>query len=1020
MRTIDPFHHTRPSAARLSRTVARGRAWWCLVFWLLSTLAYAADAPVEYMTRVWRREDGLPNDSITSVLQTSDGYLWAGTMGGLARFDGVRFATIWPRLPNVSDRRITGLCEDNHGNLWAGTDGHGVLRFNASGQTNFTAAQGLANNYVTAIFRQTNGDVWFGTQEGLTRWHDGAFSTLTVREGLPHNRVTGLHSGPSGTLWISTQTGLCQWQNGVLSPCLLGMETASRGMGYFGVYEDRDENLWTFGDTFLLNLSRGKRFNYFHSSAASLSRVWTLFETRQGDMLVGTDSRGLIRVRDGKFTPVNLTGASVIQEIKAIAEDREGNLWIGTRGNGLCRLKRTRLANYPLPEGYTNSRVSAVAENPAGGLWIASLGAGLLKRASFKMEPVPLEVQQLPIQQVNTLLNEQSNLWLATWGQGLAQLDRQGLRATYTMANGLPDLVLTALAPDGVGGLYIGTAEGAICQLQNGRVTCLPYLTLNRSITALLRSPDGTLWHGSEGGGMGCYLTNGTHLTWTLKDGLPSLRVRALRQDAAGRLWIGTDQPGLVCLVRDTLRVYGPEQGLPEFGVNQILDDQQGNLWLGTSGGICRLLQSELAALVEGRQTSINAVLFDRDDGFGSLECAAGHSPSACRTSDGRLWFPAAKGLVMVDPAATPFNPVVPPVVIEGLAVDGDTLFEAPLYAPTRPYEATPRPCLIRASKQTLEFQFTGLSLVSPEKVRFRYQLGGVDHQWVETAGSRKVRYPKLPAGDYQFQVTACNNDGVWNSQPATIAFTVLPPFWQTWWFICLAAGGGSSLIAGGARYWMFRRLRRRLRLLEQQNYLEKERSRIARDMHDAIGARLTQINFLCSLVKRDSGNPAEASKDIDRMAVAARGAIKGLEEIVWTVNPKNDTLDNLAIYLTRQAQEFSQDAGLECQLDIPTDLPAMNLSAEARHNLFLSFKEALNNVAKHAHATSVWVGISIADGRLSVSIKDNGRGFEPQREATGNGLLNMKERLRSLGGFCRIESRPAAGTTITLELPFL
>ncbi len=649
----------------------------------------------------------------------------------------------------------------------------------------------------------------------------------------------------------------------------------------------------------------------------------------------------------------------------------------------------------------------------------------MFKRGENRIEPLPLRFQGVSIEHLNTLLTDPaSNLWMATWGYGLARLSPQGTLSVFSLAAGLPDTVLTALTLDGAGGLYIGTQEGAISHYHAGVFTCLPAPNYapSRPVTALAVGRDGALWHGSDGGGLGCHQTNGTHLSWTEKEGLPSSRIRALHLDGRGRLWIGTDKPGLGCLSHGVLRYFAAEQGLPELNINQILEDREGNLWLGSNGGICRIPQTELAKLIEGRLGAVNAVVFDRDDGMANLECVAGYCPSACRTGDGRLWFPAAKGLVMVDPAATHFNPVIPPVIIERLLVDGQPLFEAPVYEPAKPAPATPVPREIRASKQSVEFQFTALSLTTAEKVRFRYQLTGIDRQWIEATGLRKARYPKLPAGDYQFQVTACNNDGIWNPQPAMIAFTVLPPWWQTWWFMGLAAGGGVAAVTGGARYWMFRRLRRKLRLLEQQHFLEKERSRIARDMHDAIGARLTQINFLCALVKRDLQQPEAASQDVDRMSTAARGAIKGLEEIVWTVNPKNDSLDDLATYLSRYALEYFQDAGIECFLDIPTELPPMNLPAEARHSLFLAFKEALNNVVKHAAANSTRIGIVIEPRRFAISVMDNGRGFSPPAGAPpkGNGLLNMKERLQAIGGHCRIEHPPAGGTRVILEMPRL
>ena len=279
---------------------------------------------------------------------------------------------------------------------------------------------------------------------------------------------------------------------------------------------------------------------------------------------------------------------------------------------------------------------------------------------------------------------------------------------------------------------------------------------------------------------------------------------------------------------------------------------------------------------------------------------------------------------------------------------------------------------------ETLEFIYTALSFVAPEKVRFKYRLHGFDRDWVDAGVQRSARYTRLPAGDYQFQVIACNNDGIWSETGASLAFAVPAPFWQTAWFL---AGSGLALVGGIAalvRSISLRSMQARLAWLEQQHAVEKERTRIAKDMHDEIGAKLTKISFLSGLAKRDIVDPKKAAVEVDRISQTTREVLRGLDEIVWAVSPKNDTLDNLATYICQHAGEFFQDTGIQCHLEMPHSFPAYPLSTEVRHNLFLAVKEALTNILKHAQATEARIHMSIDSTTCEITVSDNGRGFSP------------------------------------------
>jgi signal transduction histidine kinase len=403
-----------------------------------------------------------------------------------------------------------------------------------------------------------------------------------------------------------------------------------------------------------------------------------------------------------------------------------------------------------------------------------------------------------------------------------------------------------------------------------------------------------------------------------------------------------------------------------------------------------------------------------------TLECSGGLQPAGCRTADGRLWFPTTQGLVGVNPDDVKVNRLPPPVVFEELRVDGQ------LVKPTGRIDAPPQ---IPPGRQRFEFRYTGLSFTVPEKVRFRVQLEGVEKDWTEAGTERVAVYRYIQPGDYTFRVIACNNDGIWNDEGAAYSFQVLPHFWQTWWFRLLSGLAAAALVAGSVWFIARRRLHRKLERLERQQAIERERARIAKDIHDDLGASLTRITMLSQSVRGEVEESAPAARDLDRIYTTARELTRAMDEIVWAVNPKHDTLDSLATYLGRFAQDFLAAAHVRCRLDVPMHLPAWPLTAETRHNLFLAFKEALHNIVKHAAAAEVRVSLIIERQAFTLCIEDQGRGFLTQtpakvaapdsaRLATGNGLSNMQQRLAEIGGRCEIQSAPGTGTKVAFIVP--
>ncbi|HTR43506.1 MAG TPA: triple tyrosine motif-containing protein, partial [Pseudomonadales bacterium] len=323
-------------------------------------------------------------------------------------------------------------------------------------------------------------------------------------------------------------------------------------------------------------------------------------------------------------------------------------------------------------------------------------------------------------------------------------------------------------------------------------------------------------------------------------------------------------------------------------------------------------------------------------------------------------------------------------------------------------------------SMHELNFEFTALSFTLPENVEFQYRLKGLDDNWSDYTTTRNVSYTRLPHGDYSFEVRACNIAGTWDPDPVALRFEVLPFYWQTWWFRLTVLAVFTAAVVSVVRYVSFQRLHHRLQLLEQQAAVQKERARIAKDIHDDLGADLTQIAFLGELAQQDRSEPEKVAERIGTISSTARQAVKSLDEIVWAVNPRNDTLPHLIDYAGQFAVDYLRPTGIRCRLDFPEQIPARELSTNLRHNLFLTIKEALHNIVKHAGATEIWLRVDLRDETLEMIIEDNGRGFtQAPDNALADGLRNMRQRLAEIGGECRVESQPDSGTRVILRLPW-
>jgi len=981
-------------------------------------------ALAEYRFDVWTAADsGLPQNSVRAVLQSRDGYLWVGTLDGLARFDGVRF-TVFTKAnsPGLPGNRTTVLYEDGDGDLWVGLEDGGLARYRQGSFTSFGAPHGLPGKPIRSISRDEQGNLWVLTGYQLLRWEEGQFRPRLPQSAIgPASRLTG--GNRPGVIWATNENGLQIFSRGKLTT---------------------------------LNLSNG---------LPSL-RINQVDEDQHGSWWLATEDAGLVKLRDGKVVrvyterdglPRNRVSPGPGPFSSPLArEDRKGNLWVNGVGPWLGRLKDGLFTAYPSSDslwphsrppvpGLPASHINALIEDEEGNLWIGTEGIGLI-RAREQIVNVLSTQHGLQTGNIYPICEDHTGaVWLGTWDQGLTCL-KAGAVTNFTLPE--PHRFATALCEDRAGRLWVGTFGGTVI-FENGAISKaeVPAGLSNQSVSAICQDRSGTLWFGVERGLFGyqngelsfyserdglaagsisviiegradrlwigslgglTQLAHGRFRTWTERDGLPSNHVRALYEDGEGILWIGTYDGGLGRLKEGRFTRYTTKEGMFDNGVFQILEDGRGNFWMSSNRGIHRVSKRELNELADGRRRTITAISYGKSDGMLNVECNGGRWPGGVKTGDGKLWFPTQDGVAIINPEAMPTNPQPPPAVIEAFVLD-------------REPQSLQRPVRVPPGKSNIEIQFTGLSLVNSERLQFKYRLTGWDDDWVEASTRRTAYYSHVAPGRYTFTVLAANSDGVWNESGASLALIVLSAWYETWWFRALVVAAFASVAFAFYRARIVRLQREQAAQHEFSRGLiqsqEQERKRIAAELHDSLGQNLLVIKNRAAMAK----NPgASASQELDEIARLAGQSIEEVREISQNLRPYQ--LDRLG--LTRAlhglVKKVSSSSELKCAADItPVDRV---FSSEAETNLFRIVQEALNNVLKHSGATEARVVVERNEKQVRLLIEDNGRGFDwraKQSEAAhGMGLSGIAERVWILHGHLAIDSAPGQGTRLKIEVP--
>lgn len=991
-----------------------------LSLWSRAVCPAAAGEPIPRGGRevidVWDTDVGLPRNSVTAIVRSQDGYLWFGTPNGLVRFDGLRFRLFDQHsTPGLTDSHIVSLFEDRSGNLWIGTESGGVALARDGVITSMGIGQGSADRRLVSACQDAEGAIWLYTADGqLWHYHNQQFGVFVFGLDRPGARRS-IIADRAGTVWVGTDGRVASIRaaSGAdhLEPQIdeeiavsrFDLLVACSGGGY-----------WRLGDGRIQQYVGSQRTLDLGPYPWGAVPVACACEDRQGNLLVGTLGSGVYRLDGQGRVRRYSTGEGLSNNyIFSLCADSDGSLWVGTDGGGLNRVRLQAFEAIDTVPDVGVGVVQSVCTDDRGGLWVGSNGGGLAYYLGAERRRYGPDQGLTHLAVWSVLPDRTGGVWAGTQGGGLFQL-REGRFQRVAGGEAIPRMV-TALHQDRRGSLWVGTTGGLAWQKPDGwRLFTTDDGLSADDVRAIVDDGEGGLWIGTRGGGLNRW-RDGRFAVWRQRDGAPSDDVSSLWLDAEGVLWVGTPGNGLGRLADGVWTQYTTRHGLASNVIGYLLEDEQSCLWIGSNAGLMRVARRDLNAFARGAAGWVEVRTYGKPDGMPTRECTMGSQPGAWRADDGTLWFSTVRGLAGIHLDRLNPNPRPPPVVIDAVLIDGQPQGADSL----KP--GWPDRVVVPAGREHIEIHYTSINLVAPDKGRFRYRMEGHETAWTEAGNSREARYSRLPAGDYRFRVVASNEDGVWNQTGASFAVRVDTPLWRTPWFLRTASAIFLGTIVGLVYFMSTQRLKRQVARLQQEEALERERARIARDIHDQLGASLTQVALLGELVQGDKADPVEVEAHARQISQTARETTRVLDEIVWAVNPSNDTLDGLMTYVSKYAQEYLSLAGVRCRLDVPADLPVCRLPPDTRHNLFLAFKEAVTNVVRHAHASAVWIRLKLDQDAYTLEIEDNGRGLpdsEHARIASRNGLRNMRQRLTDAGGLFEIGPAPEGGTVVRLTGP--
>ena len=991
-----------------------------------------------YARQVWNTESGLPQDSVHAMVQTADGFLWLGTEGGLARFDGYQFR-VFDResTPALAGNDIRCLLEDHSGALWVGT-ASGLTRLKDGRARTFGSGDGVPGGAVRGMVESGDGRLWILTAGGLAaapvEHVDAAkigFRTFSRRDGMLSDNVLSLAADAGSGVWIGTSRGLDHVVGSRVEPgppATVGKAVDALA----GVAGDAGAVLVASADG-VFRVEDGIATLLTRREALPIGGVQTLLSMPDGVWLVGRSSVSLQGPKGIRTFAAG--GALPGTQVLAIAEDRDHAVWIGTNG-GLARFWNGAMQS--VGGKGDSAAVLSIFEDNDGDLWVGTETAGVsvLRPRTFEILPGSEGQAATSVMQA-----ADRSLWVGTNGDGLIHLGQtHGVSHTYTAKDGLASDAVLAIATCGPDDVWAGTPDG-LSLLHDGhwRTFTSADGLADDLVRSVLVARDGAAWVGGRHGvtrwkdgvatklaaaqGLASDLVGplledaagdvwigtshglsrlhaGAVKNYTVADGLPSDTITALEAGTDGALWVGTNGQGLARWDGTKFFSYANAAAIP-CEIYALLEDGSGSLWMLSDRGIFRASIAALDRFRTDRKADIAVTPYGTADGLPPVETSTTGYPAAWRLDDGRLAFATRRGVVLVDPSRLSLSDTPPTVALEDITVD-DKNISAEEMASLPP------------GSLHFSFSFAGIHLAAPHRVQYRYMLEGLDRDWVEAGGRRVAYYTSIPHGHYRFLVSARDAGGAWG--PATeLTFALRPHFYQTMWFRVLLALSIAGIVVAIYRLRV-RALRGRF------DAVAAERNRMAREIHDTLAQSFVAVSVRLEVMAQMLRTPDSVEPCREQLNQTRTLVREGLEEArrsIWDLRSEGPEAQTLPARLAKLVRETTYQ-GTDTRLENTGVYRVLRQSTE--DELYRIAQEAVTNAVRHASASTISLRLSYSLDCVSLEVVDDGVGFDvsrgPATEEGHFGLAGIRERARILNAEVMLESVPGEGTSVRVNVP--
>jgi ligand-binding sensor domain-containing protein/signal transduction histidine kinase len=965
----------------------------------------------EYQKQDWQVEDGLPENNVRMIAQQPDGTLLLANSSGLSSFDGQRFQSLPIEVAGLVDHEaVNAILYGRNGDLWIGTDGRGVLRRTSTGTVNVSEQAGRFNERIRTLHQDAAGAIWIATQNGIERFAEGHLEVITGAGMISGDIITGFAEDGAGGMFFVTSSGLFHWADGVAEPFALHTASSAQPVA---VYRDPQQRLWVGTMNGLLELVPRKTakadadpslpvFDVVRRGTVP-GAVSVLLGDGAGNLWIGTRRDGLWRLGGDGLTRWTSRDGMPDDAIRSLFLDDEQNLWIGMLTGGLSRWRKGALAPYGEPEGFHATFFANTFADSRGDLWLGTWGRGLFRRHNGQL--LPTSPPGMPITTPIRALAEdrKGQIWVGTWFDGIYRWDGRMFRH-YLLGVESPGNAVSSLLPDKVGGLWVGTYTGLFYfpsgEPNNQRRSLLLGSQL---ITCLLEDMDGSILVGTSTGLYRVREGRATPVT-----GLPHPYVLSLTLDSAGDLWAGTKAGGLAIVRGQQATPLPAATGLSPLPVNTAIEDGDGHLWLGTSRGIMRLSVQELHAAANGQPAQLSTMILGKGDGMRSSETGGASKPTSTRMPDGTLWFVTAKGFVHTTDVSEKLGTFHPVATIAGWALSSDASITDPVKGSRLDLEP---------GQPDILLFFNAKLLANPAHVEFRYRLKGYDADWTITR-AHVARYRRLPAGKYAFEVQARSGGETWTSAIASLPIRQYPHLYETWYFYLVLA----ALVAALAVTLLRRRVER---IRGHIGVVLEERNRIARECHDTLMAGFAAISWqleaTAKLFREGESGSVQAAKSFELARSMVSHCQAEARRIIWDLRDTDEVTNLLSQAIHRSLEANRHREAITATLDVEGD--ELPLAPGCVHHLVCIGQEAVANALRHAAPTTIVIHLRYESEALSLSIRDDGRGFLRADAAAARGghfgIPVMEERARKIGGSLRLHSTLGVGTEVVVRVSF-